>query len=858
MNDTPLQDQSPGAPEKSRPSTGTEACPTGGPGVSAWQERAGNAVSLSNHGNRRSAARSIDLFLLVMAGICILTLLIGGIDTQWGRIHFRMHDPTPLFVPVLFLYLLRFLLIREKFPYGINLSDEGQWRVRAALFFALLPVLRYWDVLGFARVDSFWSDDAFALFYPLRVLHHREGALSVIQSWNPYVAAGFPNVSDLSTGFLYPLNVLFSLLPYEGGRMPFRAFAAQTLLHLSVAGWGTALLARRLGIRRGGALFAGILVLLSGFLSGHKVHSPAICAFAWLPLLLYYWDIILQHGVLWSRNLVWACVLFALILFAGDLEIALLAGFLAVAWMIFCREPEDLRNAVIVFCLIAVLGSLLAGIAVVPHIEYLDNADRHIPRFAYVAGGSLPVRLLATAFVPSLPSLVVRDYREFCIYLGAFTPVLLGLACLLRLRGTMAGLRWLLVISVLLMLGGASGLWRAIYAFIPPIRWIHTPAHFGWAWTLTASLLAAYGLERLSDLSREGRAMTKRALAAASVLFGIVCLAGIAVFVVRGGPGSDPSILDEVDHLAAIAFILGLNLVILFLWYRRTIRRRSFILLIATVAVLDLSGDYLAFDTAGEQENVLNNQPAVLSWFEKQQPPFRVCLNKQAFENLGFFRPLETFDGYGVRRPASIARLSQHLSQDRLLDLLNVRWVVGKVTDDAFGPIVHQKRDAVIQENLGALPRYRVVYQTKWATREGLYEAIESSDPERVTVISERYRKILEPLLKGINVPKGSPNTEIKILQYDPRHEVRLQVGMPAKGILIAAEPDLPCWKAKVDGKPVTTFPADGGLRGMVVPSGRHTVVYQYTPTGLWIGLMLTLLGGFLIVEIFLRTRKTD
>ncbi len=799
--------------------------------------------------------RSIDLFLLVMAGICVFALLIGGVNTQWGPIHFRMHDPTPLFVSVLLLYLLRFVLIREKFPCGLNLSDEGQWRIRAALFFTLLPVLRYWDVLGFARVDSFWANDAFNLYYPLRFMQHREGTLSVIQSWNPNVGGGVPNVSDLSAGFLYPLNVLFNLLPYEGGQMPFRAFAAQTLLHISLAGWGTALLARRLGIGRGGALFAGILVLLSGFVSGHKIHSPAVCAFAWLPLLLYCWDTILEHGILWSRTLVWACVLTALILFAGNLEIAFLAGLLSVAWMIFCRKPNDLTHAIAAFCLIAVLGSLLAGIAIVPHIGYLDDADRHIPPFDYVAGGSLPVRFLATAFVPALPSLVIRDYREFCIYLGALAPVLIGTACLLRLRGAFAGLRWLLVISVLLMLGGASGVWRAMYAFIQPIRWIHTPAHFGWAWTLIGSLLAAYGLERLSDLSREGRAMTKRALVAVAVLFGLICLVAIATFFLRGSTIPGRPAIDDIDHFATISFLLGLSLGVLILWYQRAIRQKTFLFLIATLAVLDLSGEYLAFDTANEDKNPLDSQAGIFNWLEDQEPRFRVSLNEETFTNAGLLRPLEVMDSYGIRKPASIARMMQHLSQDRAFDLLNVKWVVSKGGDNGLGVVVHQEGDYVIQENMGALPRYRVVYQMQWAKRERLYEMIESADPERVTVISEKNRSDLESLVKGMKAPKSSPHEEIKVLKYNPRSEVRLQVEMPVKGILIAAEPDLPCWKTKVDGKSVKSFPVDGGLRGIVVPSGRHTVVYQYTPTGLWIGLMLTLLGGFIWVEIFLRTR---
>ena len=60
------------APKKARPSTGTEVCPTGRPGVpawqlpsrpgvSAWQRRAGNTLSSSNHRPRRREARNDDI-----------------------------------------------------------------------------------------------------------------------------------------------------------------------------------------------------------------------------------------------------------------------------------------------------------------------------------------------------------------------------------------------------------------------------------------------------------------------------------------------------------------------------------------------------------------------------------------------------------------------------------------------------------------------------------------------------------------------------------------------------------------------------------------------------------------------------
>ena len=50
-------------------------------------------------------------------------------------------------------------------------------------------------------------------------------------------------------------------------------------------------------------------------------------------------------------------------------------------------------------------------------------------------------------------------------------------------------------------------------------------------------------------------------------------------------------------------------------------------------------------------------------------------------------------------------------------------------------------------------------------------------------------------------------------------------------------------WHASVDGRSVPVLRVNHALRGVVVPSGRSTIVYHYQPAGLTWGLRASLIG---------------
>jgi uncharacterized membrane protein YfhO len=61
--------------------------------------------------------------------------------------------------------------------------------------------------------------------------------------------------------------------------------------------------------------------------------------------------------------------------------------------------------------------------------------------------------------------------------------------------------------------------------------------------------------------------------------------------------------------------------------------------------------------------------------------------------------------------------------------------------------------------------------------------------------------------------------------------------------MLILNDVYYPGWRATVDGTAGQVYEAYGVVRGVVVGKGRHTVVFEYSPWSVKLGVLLSLVG---------------
>lgn len=228
--------------------------------------------------------------------------------------------------------------------------------------------------------------------------------------WDPYIFAGHPFLANGQHSGLYPLSILFYLLPL------WRAYGVFTWLQLGLAGCWTYLFARTLGARRLGALVAGMVFQLSGFMLVSVVHPMIIAGASWLPLVLAMVERVVQQWPALGRepaSLPWTLVgalALGCQMLAGHAEntyLVLLVTALYAAWRLLGRwvttRVIPLR-AIAWLLLLVLLGVSLGAVQTLPLVEVVAGSFRSgqaAASLARVLDWAYPPRRLITFGVPN-------------------------------------------------------------------------------------------------------------------------------------------------------------------------------------------------------------------------------------------------------------------------------------------------------------------------------------------------------------------------------------------------------------------------------------------------------------------------
>ena len=89
------------------------------------------------------------------------------------------------------------------------------------------------------------------------------------------------------------------------------------------------------------------------------------------------------------------------------------------------------------------------------------------------------------------------------------------------------------------------------------------------------------------------------------------------------------------------------------------------------------------------------------------------------------------------------------------------------------------------------------------------------------------------------------------VSKNDDRARIEVQSERPT--FLVLNESDFPGWIAESDGTPVEIYQTNAFVRGVVVPSGDHTVEFRYRPRSVKVGAAISLLAGTVVVALLLR-----
>lgn len=623
--------------------------------------------------------------------------------------------------------------------------------------------------------------------------------------WNPHQSSGAPYWSNGSSAPLFPLHLLFALLPVELGLffLPW--------IRVAVGALGAYFLARELGIGRDGARFAAVVYPLSGRLVSFVLFpmANALCLVPWIFLAV-------ERLAAGRGRGTWALLaaLAGMQLLAGHPETAFFTAS-ACGIYLLVRGSAGPRFALWSRVVSAwLVGLLLAGVALVPLAFTVVRTDRW-----HEAGGAGEISLATIAglwlrFV--LPNAFGQAtdgsfwgaflFVPTTVYAGALT-LPLAVAALFKSQERSAvddGLRRHLralaamVVACLLASYHFPGVRELLLATPVVQKMLHHYLLLGVE--LGLALLAGAGLERWLAGSRRG-------LLAGSLLPATGLVLGWAAF------HDEWSARGQVaEQAGASAVAIGLPLAVLAGIALPVRWRRRLAPLVVLLALVDLAwahaginpvlpaGELYAWTPAIEMlaarteriaavgkalrpnaamalglYDVRGDDSLKLSRYEK------VYGNELATPHPTFFRPIEHWES-------------------PWLDRLGVRWVLAPpaaAPPVASWTVAYSGADATVYDRGEALPIVR---------RED-----------------------------------GSPPPEV-VLRTPGRWEIAWPGATEATRLVIGETWDAG-WRATLDGRPLAVEAVDDlflGVRPGLLP-GR--LVVSYVPQGLGSGLVLSSFG---------------
>lgn len=534
-----------------------------------------------------------------------------------------------------------------------------------------LAILLFFHRLAFSGL-IFGRGDTLLYFYP----YWQAAARSLFEAgriplWNSSLFMGAPFLANSQAGLLYPLNWLFwALLP-----APY-AVSGSILLHLLIAGWGAYLAARRCyGVSVTGALPAGLLYALGGYLTAQVEHVNQLQGLAWLPWYFAAWgDGSAFAGDRRSRlrlALMWSGIA-ALQFLAGHTQSLFISLIGFSTWLlatVLLTESEGNRRVAWsrgAMALLALVVSLalalgLAAAQLLPTLELTQLSSRQggLPLNEALSFSLNPL-LLAQSLLPSYGQALFSEYI-------AFLPIT---ALLLAVIGAWAwrdNRRMVIPLLVLALLGLSFALGRfnpfyVLLAHLPGFDLFRAPARWLALYALALAFLAAIGWQRVQI----GR-IDRRALWVGPAMIVLLILwGGLAPRLAASLPiaGDFPIAAPTLWTWAGRLLELALALFLLLLWPRIAQRRSSLqapATLVLALVVLFLASRSLPYNhlTTPAAFFELRPTPARLMAYSDcrfypescGQPPGRVLSLSEIFFDLGDQTEIE--GAYAGRLPES-------------------------------------------------------------------------------------------------------------------------------------------------------------------------------------------------------------
>lgn len=171
-------------------------------------------------------------------------------------------------------------------------------------------------------------------------------------------------------------------------------------------------------------------------------------------------------------------------------------------------------------------------------------------------------------------------------------------------------------------------------------------------------------------------------------------------------------------------------------------------------------------------------------------------------------------------------------------DLLNVRYLVLRTPPPGDFPIVVHDSDYWVVENRDALPRAFVPRSVQ----------VVADDHQALATMQKSVFNPRETVLMTADPKVGDRIEGTAAIHYESPTRATVIADLRTDGIVVISDLWDAGWQAELDGKACPIHRVDTALRGLRVPSGKHTIELTYAPASVRHGFQMTAAGGVLLL----------
>ena len=228
--------------------------------------------------------------------------------------HLRIRNNTPDVLIVLLLFLLPLMMFWSQ-------TMGGKTLLPAENLYQFEPYATYREVIGAPEIPhNALLSDMVLQNMQWKAFIRQNIAQGDVPLWNPHQFAGIPFMAAGQPSTLYPLSVIYYIMPLE------YAYGWFVVVNLWLCGVMMYLFIRGLRLTRPAAVIAAITYQLCGFFIASAVFPMMLGGAVWMPLLLLMVEFIARRRPLFGvpAMLPWAVIGAAALgmnIFAGHVEI---------------------------------------------------------------------------------------------------------------------------------------------------------------------------------------------------------------------------------------------------------------------------------------------------------------------------------------------------------------------------------------------------------------------------------------------------------------------------------------------------------------------------------------------------------